>query len=218
MNAWPWIALVMLGAWHGLNPGMGWLFAVSLGLQNRSRAAIFQAMCAIAIGHAISVFAIISLAFLLGRYVSATWFGLVAALSLAGLGSWRLIRGRHPRWVGMRVNFRDLTWWSCLMASAHGAGLMLLPVFVLGDRAWCGVSSLSSLNSATSWPGFYNSIPGVCVHSLSQFVVAGIVAWFVYDIVGLAILRKSWFNADLVWSCSLILAGLLMLTSPALAW
>ena len=212
MNAWPWIALVALGAWHGLNPGMGWLFAVSLGLQNRSRAAIFQAMCAIAIGHALSVFVIISLAFLLGRYISATWFGLAAALSLAGLGSWRLLRGRHPRWVGMRVNFRDLTWWSCLMASAHGAGLMLLPVFMIGGGAWCGVSSSSPLKPAVQFQGFYNSIPGVCVHSLSQFVVAGIVAWLVYDIVGLTILRKSWFNTDLVWSCSLILAGLLMLT------
>jgi hypothetical protein len=211
VNAWPWIALVALGAWHGLNPGMGWLFAVSLGLQNRSRAAIFQAMCAIAIGHALSVFVIISLAFLLGRYISATWFGLAAALSLAGLGSWRLLRGRHPRWVGMRVNFRDLTWWSCLMASAHGAGLMLLPVFMIGGGAWCGVSSSSPLKPAVQFQGFYNSIPGVCVHSLSQFVVAGIVAWLVYDIVGLAILRKSWFNADLVWSWSLILAGVLML-------
>ena len=211
MNVWPWIALVALGAWHGLNPGMGWLFAVSLGLQNRSRAAIFQAMCAIAIGHTLSVLAIVALAFLVGQYISAVWFGLAAALSLALLGSWRLFRGRHPRWVGMRVSFRDLTWWSCLMASAHGAGIMLLPVFVMGGGAWCGVSSSPPLRSATSFPGFYNSIPGVCVHSLSQFVVAGIVAWLVYDIVGLAILRKSWFNADLVWSCSLIAAGLLML-------
>jgi hypothetical protein len=204
VNAWPWIALAGLGAWHGLNPGMGWLFAVSLGLQNRSRAAIFQAMCAIALGHTASVFAIIGLALLVGHYISPAWFALVAALALAGLGSWRLIRGRHPRWVGMRVNFRDLTWWSCLMASAHGAGLMLLPVFLAGGGAWCSVSS-------SSIAGFYNSIPGVCVHSLSEFVVAGIVAWLVYEIVGLAVLRKTWFNADLVWSCSLIFAGLLML-------
>lgn len=211
MNTWPWIALAGLGAWHGLNPGMGWLFAVSLGLQNRSRAAIFQAMCAIALGHVVSVFAVIGLAFLVGHYISTTWFALVAALALAGLGSWRLIRGRHPRWVGMRVNFRDLTWWSCLMASAHGAGLMLLPVFVIGGGTWCRVSSSSTAKSATSFAGFYNSISGVLVHSISQFVVAGIVAWLVYDLVGLAILRKSWFNADLVWSCSLIFAGLLML-------
>lgn len=210
MNTWPWIALAGLGAWHGLNPGMGWLFAVSLGLQNRSRTAIFQAMCAIALGHTVSVFAIIGLAFLVGHYISTTWFALVAALALAGLGSWRLIRGRHPRWVGMRVSFRDLTCWSCLMASAHGAGLMLLPVFLSGGGAWCALSS--SPQSATSLAGFYNSIPGVCLHSVSQFVVAGIVAWLVYDIAGLTILRKSWFNVDLVWSCSLILAGLLMLS------
>jgi hypothetical protein len=212
MDAWPWIALAGLGAWHGLNPGMGWLFAVSLGLQNRSRAAIFQAMCAIALGHAVSVFAIIGLAFLVGHYISTTWFALGAALALAGLGSWRLVRGRHPRWVGMRVNFRDLTWWSCLMASAHGAGLMLLPVFLAGGGAWCSLSTASSSKSAAPFAGFYNSIPAVCLHSLSQFVVAGIVAWLVYDIVGLAVLRKTWFNADLVWSCSLIFGGLLMLT------
>lgn len=203
MNLWPWIALAGLGAWHGLNPGMGWLFAVSLGLQNRSRVAIFQAMCAIALGHALSVLAIVGLAFLVGQYIPLTWLGLVAALFLAGLGSWRLLRGRHPRWVGMRVSFGDLIWWSCLMASAHGAGLMLLPVFMIGGGAWCGTSTS---------PNFYNSIPGICLHSVSQFVVAGVVAWFVYDVVGLAILRKSWFNADLVWSCSLIFAGLLMLT------
>jgi len=136
VNAWPWIALAGLGAWHGLNPGMGWLFAVSLGLQNRSRMAIFYAMCAIALGHALSVLAIIVLAFLAGQYVSATWFGLAAGVSLALVGSWRLLRGRHPRWVGMRVNLKDLTWWLCLMASAHGAGLMLLPVFMIGGGAW----------------------------------------------------------------------------------
>jgi hypothetical protein len=209
VNAWPWIAIAGLGAWHGLNPGMGWLFAVSLGLQKRSKTAIVQAMCAIALGHALSVVAIIALAFLLGRYIPLGWFSLIAALSLAGVGSWRLLRGRHPRWVGMRVNFRDLTWWSCLMASAHGAGLMLLPIFLIGGGAWCGVSPPGN---AATFVSFYDSIPAICLHSVSQFVVAGIVAWLVYDFVGLAILRKSWFNADLVWSCSLILAGLLMLT------
>jgi hypothetical protein len=212
VNLWPWIALVGLGAWHGLNPGMGWLFAVSLGLQNRSRVAIFQAMCAIALGHALSVLAIVGLALLAGQYLPVTWLGVAGALFLAGLGSWRLLRGRHPRWVGMRVGFRDLTWWSCLMTSAHGAGLMLLPVFMLGGGAWCSASTSPGLKSGTPFPSFYNSIPGICVHSVSQFVVAGIVAWLVYDVVGLAILRKSWFNADLVWSFSLILAGLLMLT------
>jgi len=191
---------------------MGWLFAVSLGLQNRSRLAIFQAMCAIAIGHALSVLAIVGLAFLVGQYVPLAWFGLVAAFSLAGLGSWRLIRGRHPRWVGMRVSFRDLTWWSCLMSSAHGAGLMLLPVFLMGRSAWCSAASASTFKSAISLSSFYNSILGICLHSVSQFVVAGVVAWLIYDVVGLTILRKSWFNVDLIWSGSLILAGLMILT------
>ena len=191
---------------------MGWLFAVSLGLQNRSRVAVFRAICAIALGHALSVLAIITLAVLVGKYVPANWFSLAAALLLAGTGSWRLLRGRHPRWVGMRVGFLDLTWWSCLMASAHGAGLMLLPIFIVGGSAWCR-SSLPPGAPSPGWPGsFRDSIPAVCLHSISQFAVAGLVAWLVYDFVGLAILRKSWFNLDLVWSCGLILSGLLLLS------
>jgi hypothetical protein len=211
MNLWPWIGLVLLGAWHGLNPGMGWLFAVSLGLQNRSRASVFQAMCAIALGHAVSVFAILGLAFLVGRYVQPTLFAILAGLALVGLGAWRLLRGRHPRWVGMRVGFRDLAWWSCLMASAHGAGLMLLPVLLLANPAWCGRPSREGSDTALT-EGLCQSIPGVCLHSVSQFIVAGLVAWLVYDILGVAILRRSWFNTDLVWSFSLILGGLGLLS------
>ena len=211
MNAWPWIALAILGAWHGLNPGMGWLFAVSLGLQNRSRTAIFQAVGAIALGHALSVLAFVGLAFLVGQYVSITWFSVASALVLIGMGSWRLLRGRHPRWVGMRVSLRDLTCWSCLVTSAHGAGLMLLPVFVLSGGAWCNFSAPAGVASGASLGHFGVPVYGVCLHSISQLIVAGLVAWLVYDIVGLAFVRKSWFNADLVWSFSLIFAGLLLL-------
>jgi hypothetical protein len=211
MNLWPWIALALLGAWHGLNPGMGWLFAVSLGLQNRSRTSVFRAMCAIAFGHAVSVFAILGLVFLVGRYIEPAMFGTAAGFALVGLGAWRLLRGRHPRWVGMRVGFRDLACWSCLIATAHGAGLMLLPVFLLGKPGWCGTTSSSGRDTALM-EGLCKSIPGVCLHSASQFIVAGLVAWLVYDILGVAILRRSWFNADLVWSFSLILGGLVMLS------
>ncbi|MBV8814214.1 MAG: hypothetical protein JO271_06975 [Verrucomicrobia bacterium] len=211
MNLWPWIALALLGAWHGLNPGMGWLFAVSLGLQNRSRTSVFQAMLAIALGHAASVLALLGLAFLVGRYVQPAVFTITAGLGLVCLGSWRLLRGRHPRWVGMRVGFRDLAWWSCLMATAHGAGLMLLPIFLLGNPGWCGATSGSGRDPGLM-EGFCKSVPGICLHSASQFIVAGLVAWLVYDILGVAILRRSWFNADLVWSFSLILGGLVILS------
>lgn len=215
MSGWPWISLALLGAWHGLNPGMGWLFAVSLGLQNRSRVAVFQAIFAIALGHALSVFAIIATAFFVGKYIPSSWFSLAAALLLTGTGSWRLLRGRHPRWVGMRVGFRDLTWWSCLVASAHGAGLMLLPILIVGGSAWCR-GSLASGTPSPGWLGsFSDSIPGVCLHSVAQFTMAGLVAWLVYDFVGLAILRRSWFNLDLVWSVGLIVSGLLLLSFPA---
>ena len=129
-NLWPWFVLVGLGALHGINPGMGWLFAVCLGLQERRRMAVLAALPPIALGHA---------------FRSAAWFALIAVLRanldprllqyaraalLIGYGGYRAVRSRHPRWVGMRVGFRDLTLWSFLMATAHGAGLMLIPVFL----------------------------------------------------------------------------------------
>jgi hypothetical protein len=151
--------------------------------------------------------------FLIGKAFPANWFGLIAGLLLAGVGAWRLIRGRHPRWVGMQVSFGELTWWSCLMSSAHGAGLMLLPVFLVGGGTWCDGASVYAGSQAASFGGI--ALMGVGLHALLQFVVATIVAWLVYDIVGLAILRKSWFNADLIWSLSLLLTGVFMLAMRA---
>src|SRR5215212_3602574 len=127
----PWLSLALLGAFHGLNPGMGWLFAVALGLQEGSRAAVVRALGPIAVGHAASVAAVIALLgvvqFLAApdalRYAAGLGLLMVGVVKLAG-------RGSHPRWVGMRVTSRELAGWSCLMATAHGAGLMLVPVLL----------------------------------------------------------------------------------------
>ena len=123
-RVWPWLILFGLGAYHGINPAMGWLFAVSLGLQNRSRRAVLMAIPPIAVGHAISIVLVVGLLWLAQASLPLTWVRYGAAAILFAFGLSRFIRSRHPKWVGMRVGFRDLTLWSFLMASAHGAGLI----------------------------------------------------------------------------------------------
>lgn len=128
---WPWLTLALLGAYHGLNPGMGWLFAVALGLQERSRAAVFRAFVPIALGHAASIALIIAVVGAAQAFVAPAVVRTVGAVALMVFGLYKLLAPMsHPRWVGMRVNFRDLTVWSFLMATAHGAGLMLAPVLL----------------------------------------------------------------------------------------
>jgi len=203
---WPWLTLVLLGAWHGLNPAMGWLFAVALGLQQRSRGAVFWALIPIAVGHALAVGLVVFILFVLGTAVPAGWLQLSGATILLGLGGWRLWRTRHPIWVGMRVGFWDLTGWSWIVASAHGAGVMLIPL-LLGatcGETFSGKARLLFSNSPLA-------AGAVLVHTISHIAVAGIIAWLVYDCIGLAVLRRSWFNVDLIWSFSLLMGGALLL-------
>ena len=200
--AWPWLALIMLGAWHGLNPGMGWLFSVALGLQERSRRAVFEALLPIALGHALAIGLVVLLVYIVGPMVPFRWLQIGGAATLFIIASWKLWRARHPTWVGMRVNFWDLTTWSWLMASAHGAGLMLVPVLLGGRSVFCGATS-SSANSLL----FFHPLvatAAVGVHTISHLVIAGLVAWIVYDFIGLAVLRRSWINLDLIWCFSLL--------------
>jgi hypothetical protein len=131
---WPWITLALLGAYHGINPGMGWLFAVSLGLQERSRKAVVKAFAPIATGHFISIAAVVALAAALRSSVRPEVLRYVGAAALIGFGIYKLVAPMsHPRWVGMRVGSRQLALWSFLMATAHGAGLMVVPVVLKMD-------------------------------------------------------------------------------------
>jgi len=205
---WGWASLGLLGAYHGLNPGMGWLFAVALGMQERSGRAVMAALPPIALGHALSIgvtVAALVLGYLTVSPALLRW--LVAALLIA-FGVWKLVRPRHPRWVGMRVTAADLVLWSFLMATAHGAGLMLLPLFLAGTgAAAAGAGHVHGAGAPwlTGWPDY---IAAVGLHTLAMLAVSAAIALVVYYKLGLALLRRAWINLDRLWALALISAGL----------
>ena len=210
-HLWPWLVLLGLGALHGINPGMGWLFALCLGLQERRRAAVLAALPPIALGHAISVGLVVLLIAVLRASLRPELLKYAAAAVLVGYGGYRAVRSRHPRWVGMRVGFRDLTMWSFLMASAHGAGLMLVPVFL---AAWASDSQAMTVHHAGHLPlmgGPAVLTAAVIVHTLGHLLVAGLVALLFYEKLGLAILQHAWFNIDFAWALALMASGLILL-------
>jgi hypothetical protein len=201
----PWLALAVLGAYHGLNPGMGWLFAVVLGLQERRRSAVLRALPAIAVGHEASIAAVAALLLVAQVVTTASLLRPVGALALVLFGLFKLVRPRaHPRWVGLRVTPRDLAVWSFLMSSAHGAGLMLVPV-VLGLPVESEAPDLPglSLNAAL----LVQQVAAVLVHTLAMLLVMGVVAVVVYERVGVGFLRRAWLNVDPLWAIALIAAG-----------
>ena len=211
-QVWPWLALLGLGAFHGINPGMGWLFAVALGLQEQRRSAVWNALPPIAAGHALSVGLVVALIAMIHATIPYQALRWTAAAVLIGFGIYRLARARHPRWVGMRVSFCDLTLWSFLMASAHGAGLMLVPVF-LGTMHREGVHTAHSAHSThganldlLNHP--WLAVIAVVIHTLGHLLVACLVAMIVYEKLGVRILQRAWFNFDLAWAVALIVSGL----------
>jgi hypothetical protein len=207
----PWLTLFGLGAYHGINPGMGWLFAVALGLQEKKRRAVLAAIPPIALGHALSIGIAVGVLYVAQASVPHEVLRYGAAAVLFGFGFYRLFRSRHPKWVGMRVGFIDLTLWSFLMASAHGAGLMLVPV-LLGwqtDSMHGAHSHIESAGPISAQP--LKWLAAVGVHSLGYLLVALLIALLVYEKFGLAILRTAWFNLDLVWMIALMLSGILIL-------
>lgn len=211
-GAWPWVAVAMLGAYHGVDPSMGWLFAVALGLQDKSRPRVLWALLPIAIGHLISIVVVVALV----GGVRMTSFNpdylrYGGAAALIGFGMFRLIRPRaHPRWVAMRVNSAELALWSFLMASAHGAGLMLFPILMNVMPAGHGMMHHHHAMPAMGSSLLTGAIVAI-VHTSSMLLVMGTIAIVVYEKVGLAILRSAWINLDVIWAVALIAAGLLSL-------
>jgi len=184
-GVWPWAALLLLGAAHGVNPGMGWLFAVGLGVQRRERSAVWRALAPLAAGHAAAIAVVAVVVGVVGLAIPLGEVRWLVAIVLFGLGVTKLVRTRHPRFGGMTVGSRDIAVWSFLMASAHGAGLMVAP-FMLGDVR----------PAAGMWVSL--------VHTAGYLLVTALVAVIVYERLGLRLLGKAWFNVDRLWAGALI--------------
>jgi len=209
--AWPWLALAGLGAFHGINPAMGWLFAVALGLQRKSRAAVLWSLLPIAVGHALSVALVVAAVGALRAFVDFAVLQVCAAMTLIAFGLYRLL-ARHRARVGMQVGAADLILWSFLMATAHGAGLMLLPV-LLGMPIGIAHNHTHLAVAAAVGSSAVTGFAAVALHTATMLVVAGAIAVAVYEWVGLAFLRRGWINLDLVWVLALIGAGTILLVS-----
>jgi hypothetical protein len=206
---WPWLGLFGLGLFHGINPGMGWLFAVALGMQERSRRAVWWALVPLTVGHALATAAAVAVAITAGVALPANVLKWPIAATLAGLGLYRLVRHRHVTGGGMRVGMLGLTGWSFLMASCHGAGLMVVPI-------------LLSVTTASADAGHHHAMPGApdpiagiavtAVHMAGYLAVTALVAIVVFEKVGLTLLRRLWINLDLIWAAALIV------TAAVTAW
>jgi len=202
---WPWATLALLGVYHGVNPGMGWLFAVGRGLQEGRRRAVLGALLPIALGHELSIVLVVIAVALTQAALPPHTVRLIAALALVAFGLYTLARPRrHPRGFGMRIGVLGLAAWSFLMSSAHGAGLMLAPV-LLGLPISDHYDDLRQL-------GLTAGIVAT-VHVAAMLTAMGMVAVLVYEKLGLRLLRRSWFNLDLAWSVVLLVAGLATLFS-----
>jgi len=199
--------MLLLGAYHGINPGMGWLFAVALGMQERRGSAVVKALLPLALGHALAIGVVVLAAVLLGMALPLVAIRYFVAALLIGLGAYSLIWHYHPRWVRMQVGFRDLTLWSFLLASAHGAGLMLLPV-LLGSRTVEAANQMSNHYQAAALSDLRAAVIATVAHTAGYLGITALLACIVYWKVWLGLLRKTWLNFDFVWGVALVAAGL----------
>ncbi|MET8042012.1 hypothetical protein ABZU25_14270 [Micromonospora sp. NPDC005215] len=201
-----WATLAALGAFHGLNPAMGWLFAVARGLQERSRAALLRSLPPIAAGHLASVGIVAALVTATRSVTASTALAVVGGVLLVAFGLWRLLSERHFRWAGMRLSSAQLAGWSFLMSSAHGAGLMLLPLLVAEPVPGGHAGHLSAAPV-----GALSGLAAAGVHTVAMLGTALVVAMLVYEVLGVGVLRRAWFNVDRLWAGVLVAAGLVTL-------
>jgi hypothetical protein len=197
-DVWPWLMFAGLGAFHGLNPAMGWLFAVALGLHRQSRTIVAASLIPIAIGHAASVAVVACLLVIAGYLVPAHVVRIGAGLLLLGWAAYRWRFGhRHRARFGLQVGLSGLAAWSFLMATAHGAGLMLWPALMH-----------TCLSGETGQAGpVAAALAGVGIHTLAMAATTTIIAVLIYEWVALDLLRRAWLNLDLLWTFALVATG-----------
>ena len=211
-----WLTLAGLGAYHGVNPAMGWLFAVSRGMQERSRRAVLRSLVPIAIGHEMSIALVAALVVGLEVVTDSSTLRIVAAAVLFGFGIFRFVKPRaHFRWTSMRVSDRELTLWSFLMSTAHGAGIMVAPVLIglqgTVDRSGAKAHDQADLGLLNASLGV--GAVGIALHVAAMLAVMGVVAIVVYERLGLKVLRTAWLNTDRLWAAAFVLAAFITLLS-----
>ena len=208
-GVWPWAALLLLGAVHGINPGRGWLFAVALGMQRQERGAVWRALLPLAGGHAAAIAVAAIIVGLVGMALSLDTMKWIVAAVLLAVGVSKLVRTKHPRWGGMAVGSWQLGVWSFLMASAHGAGLMAVPFLLRIARPSSTPVEGMAMHHAALGMSDLPQVPvaglGVAViHTVGYLLVTGIIAIIVYERLGLRLLGRAWFNVDRLWAGALI--------------
>jgi len=211
-----WLTLAGLGAYHGVNPAMGWLFAVSRGMQERSRRAVLRSLVPIAVGHEMSIALVAALVVGLEVVTDSSTLRMVAAAVLFAFGIFRFVKPRaHFRWTSMRVSDRELTLWSFLMSTAHGAGIMVAPVLIglqgTIDRSGAKAHDQADLGLLNASLGV--GAVGIALHVAAMLAVMGVVAIVVYERLGLKVLRTAWLNTDRLWAAAFVLAAFITLLS-----
>jgi hypothetical protein len=209
-GVWPWLALAGLGAFHGLNPAMGWLFAVALGLHKGSRRVVLIALVPIALGHALAVLVVVLAVMAFGTLLDPVVVRRGCGLLLIGWATWHAWYGRRHRVrFGMTTGLAGLGAWSFLMAMAHGAGLMLIPLLApIG--AMPGMGDMPG-HHAMVVDALLPALAAVAIHSLAMLATTAVIAVLVYDWIGVGVLRRGWVNLDLLWTGALVFVGVWLL-------
>ena len=202
----PWLVLAGLGAFHGINPAMGWLFAVALGLHRQNRRIVLLSLVPIALGHALSIAIVVAVVVALGLVIDRRWLNIAAGTVLVSWAVYHAVYGhRHRVRVGMQTGLAGLGLWSFLMATSHGAGLMLVPVII---PLCLGATPVQELTAAGSLP---ISLAAIGVHMTAMIALTGAIAIAVYEWLGLGFLRRGWINLDLIWIAALATAGVILI-------
>jgi hypothetical protein len=202
-----WLAVVASGLYHGVNPGMGWPLAVSAGLMERSSHALVAALWPLTVGHLLAMFVVIlPFALLVALVEWQQKIQICASLLVIGFGIFRFINRRHPRMLA-RIRPTQLGLWSFAVAIAHGAGLMLVPIYLGLCRGADSHEAAGALINANLGMAVLVSV----VHSVAMIAAGGFLAWLVYRYLGLKFVSRSWFNLDGTWAFSLVLVGALSL-------
>jgi hypothetical protein len=206
---WPWIVVAMLGVYHGVNPAMGWLFAVALGLHRRSQQVVAVSLAPIAVGHLASTGLMVAAFLLLGLVVDRTVLTRLAAGLLIAWAIWHALYGHRRRpLVGMQTGLLGLAAWSFVMASAHGAGLMLVPALL----PLCASSvPAAPLTGSALLP----ALAALGLHAAAMLATIALISFAVYNWIGVAFLRRGWINLDLIWIGALLGCGMFLLAQPA---